>query len=800
MNAWATWVRLDLRRRTRSLSVLALLVALSAATVMTAVAGARRGATAVDRLLEVSEPATLAVLPNQPGFDWDAVAAIPGVAAIARFPLSQYEVDGLDAQTETDFAYADASIMSTIERPVVLDGRLADPARDDEAVVTPWLESKLGLGVGDTVTIRLFTAEQLDATGIGFSTEAPAGPVIESTIVGVVRSGWFGDGATSPNGRLIPSPGLFAKHPENLVGSGEVIAVNALIRLDGGAAAIPAFREKLVEVSGRRDIEFFNLAENAAHASDVAGFEADNLMAFALAAGVASLLLIGQSVIRYAAGSTVDLEVLRAVGMPPWQTRLGVASGPIVAAVAGAVMGAVASVAVSDRFPIGSAGTFEASPGRDVDPLVMAAGVVALPLLIGGGALFAAGRLRTSKAKPARSTVAAWLSRRGAPVPVVTGSEFAFERGGGTQAVPVRPALVGAIVGVLGVVAALTFAAGVDDASTNPVRFGQVHELDAFLGFTDEDFAPVPDVLAAIAADPDVAAVNDTRQAVAEAGAVDVSVFAIDPVGSPIDIVVSEGRAPATRDEVSLAPATAEATGAGVGDAIELAGSTGSHRYTVTGIAFAPTGIHNDYDSGAWMPADGYELIFDGFKFHSAFIDLRDGADPEVVAARLGATVAEALGDPALAEQAVTLVEPPDRLSELRQVRRLPVLLAGFLTILAIGAVGHALATAVRRRRHDIAVLRTLGFTRWQCRAMVVTQATLLALVGVVVGAPLGLVTGRTIWRAVADSTPVAYSAPTALWVLLLIAPAAFAVANLLAAWPSRRAARLRIGHVLRAE
>jgi hypothetical protein len=45
-----TWLRLEVRRRWVSLVVLALLVALSTATVLTAAAGARRGDTALDRL------------------------------------------------------------------------------------------------------------------------------------------------------------------------------------------------------------------------------------------------------------------------------------------------------------------------------------------------------------------------------------------------------------------------------------------------------------------------------------------------------------------------------------------------------------------------------------------------------------------------------------------------------------------------------------------------------------------------------------------------------------------------------
>jgi hypothetical protein len=37
-------------------------------------------------------------------------------------------------------------------------------------------------------------------------------------------------------------------------------------------------------------------------------------------------------------------------------------------------------------------------------------------------------------------------------------------------------------------------------------------------------------------------------------------------------------------------------------------------------------------------------------------------------------------------------------------------------------------------------------------------------------------------------------------WALLLVGPAALLIANLLAAWPGQRAARLRIAHILRTE
>jgi ABC-type lipoprotein release transport system permease subunit len=130
----------------------------------------------------------------------------------------------------------------------------------------------------------------------------------------------------------------------------------------------------------------------------------------------------------------------------------------------------------------------------------------------------------------------------------------------------------------------------------------------------------------------------------------------------------------------------------------------------------------------------------------------------------------------------------------------LPVALSAFLVLLAVGAVGHALATAVRRRRHELAVLRALGLTRAQARLVIVTQASVLALTGLVFGIPLGLALGHRLWGAVAQNTPLAYHTPVAVWALLLAVPAGLLIANLLAVWPGHRAAALPSAQVLRAE
>jgi hypothetical protein len=85
-------------------------------------------------------------------------------------------------------------------------------------------------------------------------------------------------------------------------------------------------------------------------------------------------------------------------------------------------------------------------------------------------------------------------------------------------------------------------------------------------------------------------------------------------------------------------------------------------------------------------------------------------------------------------------------------------------------------------------------------RMVIATQASVLALIGLAFGIPLGLVVGRDVWRAAAGFTPLAYHPPLAVLALLVISPVVLLVANAQAAWPQRMAARLHVGQALRSE
>src|SRR5207244_5241347 len=99
---------------------------------------------------------------------------------------------------------------------------------------------------------------------------------------------------------------------------------------------------------------------------------------------------------------------------------------------------------------------------------------------------------------------------------------------------------------------------------------------------------------------------------------------------------------------------------------------------------------------------------------------------------------------------------PPNNVANLRRVDVVPRVLGGLLAIIGLAATAHALVTGVRRRRHDLAILRTMGFVRRQVGATVMWQATTLALIGLVIGLPLGFAAGRWIWSLVAGGLGVA--------------------------------------------
>ena len=118
-------------------------------------------------------------------------------------------------------------------------------------------------------------------------------------------------------------------------------------------------------------------------------------------------------------------------------------------------------------------------------------------------------------------------------------------------------------------------------------------------------------------------------------------------------------------------------------------------------------------------------------------------------------------------------------------MRQLPWVLAALLALIGLAAIAHFLVTMVRRRRRDLAVLRSLGYTRRQVAATAHWQATILVLVAVAVGAPVGFLVGRWTWSITAGVLGVAQDVSVPVVSLLLVVPATLIAANVVAAVPA---------------
>ena len=257
------------------------------------------------------------------------------------------------------------------------------------------------------------------------------------------------------------------------------------------------------------------------------------------------------------------------------------------------------------------------------------------------------------------------------------------------------------------------------------------------------------------------------------------------------------GRRPRRADELALAPTTLKALRLTIGDRVRV-GSGDGRSARVVGVVLLPATSHTDYDQSAWMTRAGLARATSPGQERLC--------RPRTISWCGGAQVrtSRPRSDDSRTSPATTSSRfrprSPRPSSTSGGSKTSPIALALFFGLLACATVAHALVTTVRRRRHDLAVLRSIGFTRRQTRLAITWQATLLALVGIIVGVPLGIAAGRFAWRWLADDFPLAYVPPLAIAAVAAVAVIAVALANLLAAGPAHVATRIRPAETLRTE
>jgi hypothetical protein len=469
------------------------------------------------------------------------------------------------------------------------------------------------------------------------------------------------------------------------------------------------------------------------------------------------------------------------------------------------------SIAISPFALFGVAKLLDPVTGVYVDPLVTVAGImliVAVTLLLTGvpawrlaaarggaeGAVELAGSGRPSR-------IASALARLGLPASAVAGARLALEPGHGRTATPVRSAIVGLALTVAAMIAAFGFAASMRHFVDTPALWGLTGDFGTGQPFVGDLFEKR--AMPAIERSPGFSdlTVGNFQNSVYLAsgnGVVAVDAWGLSPdKGAPVTPTLLAGRWPSSDDEIALGAVTLRQLGLDVGETVHVsAGERGSDLTIVGEPVFPDFGFGPGFGQGAGLTFEGLQRFYPDAYVALVLGRFQPGVDQEAVMEPLNRTLKKM--DAAF--QPGALYALGESTKEAQRSENVPLILASLFTLTALATLVHVLITSVRRRRKDLAILRTLGFRRRQVGSAVAWQSAVLAVVALVIGVPGGILIGRFGWSMFAANLGVV-PVPVVGWLPVLAAiPITIVVSILVSVGPALAARRTKPAMVLRAE
>jgi putative ABC transport system permease protein len=296
------------------------------------------------------------------------------------------------------------------------------------------------------------------------------------------------------------------------------------------------------------------------------------------------------------------------------------------------------------------------------------------------------------------------------------------------------------------------------------------------------------DIAGIVASVPGVRTVSPAGYGRARFDGQETTYNSVDPATAEdvLNLDVSAGSArDLGTDGVLVARKTADAHGWAVGDTLPAEFmAAGATSLRIAGIYDATGGFIN----GDYIISLAAQEANDGAMLHSAGLVLVDpGADRDQVQQRIAAAIADH-PDAKVLDQGQYEKESGGFVDQLLMFVSVMLLLA---VVIALLGIVNTLALSVFERTRELGLLRAVGMTRSQVRAMVRWESVVISLIGALAGTGLGVGLGIALARALRDEgiTSITVPAPSiALYV------AAAAVAGVLAAiGPARSAAKVDV-------
>ncbi len=713
------------------------------------------------------------------------------------------------------------------DRATPVAGRMADPGRANEFVTTAVGARSLGLHVGQVVPMGVYSSSQFGLPGFGTPLVAPERR-IGMKLVGIVV---LNSQVIEDDADRLPTDVLFTPALTR-----ELIASNAVqgtwygMQLAHGRRAIPSVEKALIRLlpSGS-DANFSVTSLTETKVEQAVKPESIALGVFGAIAALTALAIAALAISRQLHSADQELQVLRALGASPAAIVADELVGVLAAIVAGSLLAVALAVAISPLSPLGPIRDVYHPPGVAFDWTVLGSGLLLLISGLGIAAVTLAYRGAPHRLPsqsrievPRDSKLVQMATSSGLSPSGVIGLRFALNPGHGRTAVPARSVLLGAIFALALVTATLTFSSGLHTLVSRPALYGWNWNYALSSG----NVVP-PQALAALNHDADVAAWSGYHNLSVQIDGQTVPVL-LGGNHAAVAPPILSGHAVDDNNQIVLGATTLSLLHKHIGDTVVFSFGTPNTaplylppaKLVIVGTATLPA--IGGASTFADHPSMGTGAVLSDH-ISPAFIKAVQNPDPNLVGpglvfVRLQDDVPSAAGladmnriaklanmffasDPNATGDSVGVlrVQHPAEIVNYQSTGATPVILAAGLAAGAVVALALTLVASVRRRRRDLALLKTLGFTTRQLAVTIAWQASVIAVIAVIVGLPVGVLIGRQLWILFARNIN-AVPEPTVPASLILVAAGALILANLVAAVPAFIAGRTPAAMVLRAE
>ena len=379
---------------------LVLLIGVVGGVAMAAVAGGRRTQSSFPAYLASTNPGDVQVFTEfDPITGTGYSPRIDRAIATVRYVRHAVDVIGFDGTLQVLGPASQAGVPGeapptvegspdgdyfTQDRVSVVQGRLADPSRSDEIVVSAGAAAEQGLRVGSALRLAFFTTAQVNSSSFAGCPADKPYLVITLRLVGIIEFDAQvvqDDDAALGDQLAVLTPAL-TRRLESCCAYYSYMS----LQLDGGtrheATVLPAITKitpPLGQAGGSQ-----TSAPLVAKAERTIRPEAVALGVFGLITGLAALVISSQLVSRLVRRNAEDGAILRALGAAPAMTVCDGLIGIAGAVVTGSLLAAAVAVLLSPLAPIGPVRPVYPDRGIAFDWTVLSLGFALLVVALAG--------------------------------------------------------------------------------------------------------------------------------------------------------------------------------------------------------------------------------------------------------------------------------------------------------------------------------------------------------------------------------------------------------------------------------